>query len=126
MPGNRILVADDEPFIRELFVDLLSISWEVTAVSSGEEAVRHYRESGADLVLIDLQMPGIGGLEACRSLRATPGGGTVPIILMSGDSESVGRAAAEDVGADDFVAKPPDFARLMSRISRLLGDERAA
>lgn len=126
MPGKRILVVDDEPFIRELMVDILTGTAEVSAVASGEEAVRQFGESGADLVVMDMQMPGIGGLEACRRLRSGPGGRIVPILLMSGDSESVGQAAAEEVDADEFMAKPPDFSRLMDVVNRLLEGRRAA
>ncbi|HWE53074.1 MAG TPA: response regulator transcription factor [Bryobacteraceae bacterium] len=89
----------------------------VLDVQSGEEALEILRENTVDLILLDLNMPGMGGLEACRAIRS---GWDVPIIIVSVRESDRDKVEALDAGADDFVSKPFSFDELMARIRAAL------
>ncbi len=119
MIENRtILLIDDEPQIRRVLrTSLTSKGAQVLDVQSGEEALSILREHAVDLILLDLNMPGMGGLEACRAIR---GGWDVPIIVVSVQESDRDKVTALDAGADDFVTKPFSFDELMARIRAAL------
>jgi two-component system, OmpR family, KDP operon response regulator KdpE len=112
--AGRILVVDDDPQIRRVMrVTLTGQGYEVDDVKSGEAALEKLRDHRFDLVLLDMSMPGIGGLEACRAIRAQS---EIAIIMLTvRDSES-DKVDALDAGADDYVTKPYNAAELMARI----------
>ncbi len=118
MSAGRILVVDDEPQIRRVMrVALTGQGYETTEARSGEEALERFRDYLPDLVLLDLNMPGIGGLETCRQLRGSSG---VPIIILTVRNTEEEKVAALDAGADDYVTKPFGIGELLARIRAAL------
>jgi len=114
MSSGNILVVDDEPQIRRVMrMALASQGFEVIEARSGEEGLEKFRERLPDLVLLDLNMPGIGGLETCRRIRL---GSEVPIIVLTVRSKEEEKVEALDAGADDYVTKPFGMKELLARI----------
>lgn len=118
MNGARILVVDDEPQIRRLLgKGLAGAGYDVATVASGEDALARFVERPADLVILDLALPGIGGLETCRQLRERS---AVPIVILSVREREADKIAALDLGADDYVTKPFGLGELLARIRAAL------
>jgi two-component system, OmpR family, KDP operon response regulator KdpE len=119
MITNRtILLIDDEPQIRRVLrASLMAQGANVREAATGEEALDLLREQTVDLILLDLNMPGIGGLETCRAIR---NGWDVPIIVVSVREADADKVEALDAGADDYVCKPFSFDELMARIRAAL------
>ena len=118
MTSARILVVDDEPQIRRVLKSALSAQgYEVFDARSGEEALDAIRERRFELVLLDVNMPGIGGLEACRQIRPTS---DIAIIMLTVRDAEQDKVAALDAGADDYVTKPFSTPVLMARIRAAL------
>jgi two-component system KDP operon response regulator KdpE len=118
MSGAKILVVDDEPQIRRMMrATLTSNGYQVDEAKTGEEALETFRTFLPDLVLLDLNMPGMGGLEACRSMRE---GSDVPIIILTVRNAEKEKVEALDAGADDYVSKPFGMQELMARIRAAL------
>lgn len=118
MNGGTILVVDDEPQIRRVMrTTLTSSGYEITEARSGEEALEKIRNERPDLILLDVNMPGIGGLEACREIRETS---DVPIIMLTVRSTEKDKVQALDAGADDYVVKPFSMEELLARIRAAL------
>jgi len=118
MSGAKILVVDDEPQIRRMMrATLTSSGHQVDEARTGEEALEKFREFLPDLVLLDLNMPGMGGLEACKSIRA---GSDVPIIILTVRNTEKEKVEALDAGADDYVSKPFGMQELLARIRAAL------
>lgn len=114
MSGPRVLIADDEPEIRRaLRVALGDLGYAASAVASGEEAVEAVEHSRPDVLLMDLAMPGIGGLEAIRRIRER---WPLPIIVLSVMGQERDKVAALDAGADDYLTKPFGMEELVARI----------
>jgi two-component system KDP operon response regulator KdpE len=111
----RILVVDDEPAIRRfLRAGLASQGYVVTDLETGEPAVDTVRRRGTDLLVLDLGLPDIDGLEVIRRVRAT--GSAVPIIVLSSRGDEAAKVEALDHGADDYVTKPFGIDELLARI----------
>lgn len=119
MIENRtILLIDDEPQIRRVLrASLTSHGASVLDVQNGEEALSLLRNQTVDLILLDMNMPGMGGLETCRAIR---NGWDIPIIIVSVRESDKDKVEALDAGADDFVSKPFSFDELMARIRAAL------
>ena len=118
MNNARILVVDDEPQIRRVMrVMLTEKGYAVTDARSGEEALEKLRTERQDLILLDMNMPGMGGLEACRRIRATS---EVAIIMLTVHDFEADKVQALDAGADDFVTKPFKTQELLARIRAAL------
>lgn len=114
MNNNRILIVDDEPqIVRVLRRSLASKGYEVQAASEGEEALAVFRQWNPNLVITDLSMPGMSGLELCRRIRNVS---QVPIIVLSVKGEEKIKIEALDTGADDYVTKPFSMEELFARI----------
>ncbi len=114
----KILVVDDEPQIRRMMRTTLSSSgYQVDEAKTGEEALEKLRSYQPDLVLLDLNMPGMGGLEACRAMRE---GSDVPIVILTVRNAEKEKVEALDAGADDYVSKPFGMQELMARIRAAL------
>jgi two-component system, OmpR family, alkaline phosphatase synthesis response regulator PhoP len=121
MPKMKILVVDDEADIRELVrLNLAREGYEVLDCESGEQALRLSRSKGPDLVVLDLMLPGIDGLEVCKRLKADPKTAQVPIVILTAKGEETDVVAGLEVGADDYVAKPFSGKVLVARVRRLL------
>lgn len=114
MIQNRsILIVDDEPQIRRVLkTSLGSQGARVFAVETGELALELLRHETVDVVLLDLNMPGMGGLETCRAIRAA---WDMPIIILSVRDSGTDKVDALDAGADDYLSKPFSFEELMAR-----------
>jgi two-component system KDP operon response regulator KdpE len=118
LSDGRILVVDDEPQIRRIMrTELTGAGYEVEDAKSGEEALDKVREFRPDLVLLDINMPGMGGLAACRSIRADT---NVAIIMLTVHNTEAAKIEALDAGADDFVTKPFSTPELLARIRAAL------
>jgi two-component system, OmpR family, KDP operon response regulator KdpE len=118
MNSAKILVVDDEPQIRRIMrTTLTAEGYAVYDARSGEEALDAVREQRFDLVLLDVNMPGIGGLEACRSIRSTSDTAIIMLTVRSAEDDKV---AALDAGADDYVTKPFGMPELLARIRAAL------
>jgi two-component system, OmpR family, KDP operon response regulator KdpE len=114
----KILVVDDEPQIRRMMrVTLTGSGYQVFEARTGEEGLLVFRDSLPDLVILDLNMPGIGGLEACRELRE---GSDVPVIILTVRNAEKDKVEALDAGADDYVTKPFGMQELLARVRAAL------
>jgi two-component system KDP operon response regulator KdpE len=111
----RVLVVDDEPAIRRgICVSLRATGYETEEARSGEEALDRFREQAARLVLLDINMPGMGGIETCRRIRAAdPSAGIVMITVRDTEEDAV---LALEGGADDYITKPFRMRELMARL----------
>jgi two-component system KDP operon response regulator KdpE len=118
LSGGRVLVVDDEPQIRRIMrTTLTGAGYEVDDAKTGEEALEKCREFRPDLVLLDINMPGMGGLAACRAIRADA---NVAIIMLTVRNAEPDKVKALDAGADDYIAKPFSTPELLARIRAAL------
>jgi two-component system, OmpR family, KDP operon response regulator KdpE len=118
LSADRILVVDDDPQIRRVMkATLVGHNYEVIEARTGEDALRLLPEEMPNLVLLDLNMPGMGGLETCRQIRA---GSDIPVIILSVRNTEKDKVAALDAGADDYVTKPFGIEELLARIRAAL------
>jgi two-component system KDP operon response regulator KdpE len=116
--NRTILLIDDEPQIRRVLRSSLgSQGARIVEAQSGEEALEMLRQQTVDVVILDLNMPGMGGLEACRAMRS---GWDVPIIVVSVRDAERDKIEALDAGADDYITKPFSFDELLARIRAAL------
>lgn len=122
--GLRILVVEDEASYREpLTYQLGREGFDVVAVASGPEGLAAYDDGGADLVLLDLMLPGLSGTEVCRELRRR---GDVPVIMLTAKDSEIDKVVGLEIGADDYVTKPYSFRELLARIRAVLRRRTAA
>jgi two-component system, OmpR family, KDP operon response regulator KdpE len=117
--GVRILVVDDEPpMLRVVAANLRARGFEVLTAASGEDALLEAAEHRPDCILLDLNLPGIDGLEVLRRLRTWA---STPVVIMSALDGGRARTAALGLGADDYVAKPFAMADLVASVRGALG-----
>ena len=122
----RVLVVEDDLANRVLLTRLLErVGYAVDAVADGHAALEAVLETEADVVLLDIGLPGIDGLEVCRQLRANPATTTIPVILLTGRTTLDDVVEGLDAGADDFVGKPFETPELLARIRSVLRLRRA-
>src|SRR5690349_10915437 len=108
--AGKVLVVDDEPVNVDLLSRVLSRDgYEVISAPNGALALEAVDRDHPDVVLMDINMPGVGGLEACRRLKRHPATRLLPVILLTGLSRATDRIDGIDAGADDFVTKPFAF-----------------
>jgi two-component system KDP operon response regulator KdpE len=114
LSAGKILVVDDDPQIRRVMkATLVGHGYEVIEARTGEDALEKFPQEMPALVLLDMNMPGIGGLETCRSIRS---GSDIPVIILSVRNTEKDKVAALDAGADDYVTKPFGIEELLARI----------
>lgn len=119
--GGRILLADDDAITAGHLAEVLRrLGHEVEVVAHGEAAVTRAGRGGLDVLLLDVLMPRINGLEACRVIKAMPGAGFLPVVLMSMRTDSASRVEGLRVGADDYLGKPIDERELGTRVAAML------
>jgi phosphate regulon transcriptional regulator PhoB len=119
--AQKILAVDDEQDIIELLsYNLSREGYEVTTAMDGEEALKKIRSKSFDLVILDLMMPGIQGMELCRILRNDPRTKYLPIIMLTAKTEEVDRILGLEMGADDYITKPFSPRELIARIKAVL------
>lgn len=117
MSGKKhILVVDDEADFRETLIEQFDLSdgFAVQSAGTGEEALERIAAGRVDLVVLDVDMPGIGGIETCRRLRAA--GNRVPVIMLTGRTGEADTVDGLDAGANDYVTKPFAFSVLLARV----------
>ena len=115
----QILVVDDEASICELLTfNLKKNGYEVTAAADGREALA--KVAGMDLVLLDIMLPEVDGLEVCRRLKADPQTSGIPIIMLTAKTEEIDRVLGLELGADDYVVKPFSMRELLARVKAVL------
>ena len=118
MSAGRILVVDDEPQIRRVMrTTLTSSGYEVGDVRTGEEALNRVRAEKYDLILLDMNLPGLGGIATCRELRSRS---DIAIIVLTVRNSEKDKVEALDAGADDYITKPFGTQELLARIRAAL------
>lgn len=121
MARSHILVVDDEPDILELIrYNLAQNGYRVTEVLSGEEALVQVRVQLPDLVILDLMLPGVDGLEVCRALKRDARTAAIPVLMLSARSEDADVVAGLELGADDYLTKPFSPRVLIARVRAIL------
>ena len=115
---TKILVVEDEASFSEALVFLLQKEgFEVTVADDGSRAVAEFDRTGADLVLLDLMLPGLSGTEVCRQIRTRS---SVPIIMLTAKDSEIDKVVGLELGADDYVTKPYSSRELIARIRAVL------
>jgi two-component system response regulator RegX3 len=115
---SRILIVEDEETLAEAIAFLLGKEgFEVTVAASGPDAIAQFEKSGADLILLDLMLPGLSGTEVCRQIRAKS---AVPIIMLTAKDSEIDKVVGLEIGADDYVTKPYSSRELIARIRAVL------
>ncbi len=120
--ARRVLVVDDQPEIREVTETILAgAGYEVGTAEDGEEALGRVRRERFDLVLLDVNMPGMDGWETLRLLRADPALGSLPVAMFTVKTEVRDKVHGIQEGAIDYITKPFDVDDLLLRVERILG-----
>lgn len=115
---SRILVVEDEETLSEAIAFLLSKEgFEVSVAATGPEAISEFDKNGADLILLDLMIPGLSGTEVCRQIRTKS---AVPIIMLTAKDSEIDKVVGLEIGADDYVTKPYSSRELIARIRAVL------
>lgn len=118
---NTILVVDDEPDIVSLIsYNLKKEGFVVTAVADGDEALRTAKQGHFTLIILDLMLPGINGMEICRLLRRDKETAQIPIIMLTAKGEEADRIKGLEAGADDYISKPFSPRELIARVRAVL------
>src|SRR4051794_15118774 len=122
-PAPTILLVDDEDAVRKVLAfPLEKDGYTVVQAADGEEALRHFAETPIDLVVLDIMLPRLDGLEVCKRLRATS---TVPIIMLTARDDELDKVIGLELGADDYITKPFSIREFRSRVRALLRRARA-
>jgi Response regulators consisting of a CheY-like receiver domain and a winged-helix DNA-binding domain len=117
----KILVVDDEAVLQEMIAyNLEQAGYQVITASDGLSAIEIARRERPDLIVLDIMLPGIDGLEACRRLRREPASATTPIIMLTAKADEIDKVVGLEVGADDYVTKPFGRRELLARVRALL------
>jgi two-component system response regulator RegX3 len=115
---SRILVVEDEETLSEAIAFLLSKEgFDVSVATTGPDAIAQFEKSGADLILLDLMLPGLSGTEVCRQIRTKS---AVPIIMLTAKDSEIDKVVGLELGADDYVTKPYSSRELIARIRAVL------
>ena len=119
--ATRIVVAEDDRDIADLIAHYLQkAGWTAHVASSGDEALAHIRRHPVDVVILDVMLPGLSGLEVCRALRADEKTSALPIIMVTARAEETDRIIGLDIGADDYISKPFSPNELVARVRALM------
>lgn len=121
---RKLLIADDEEGVRSLVrMTLESDACEILEASDGEQALALAREHHPGLVLLDVVMPGLSGIEVCRALKGDPATATIAVVMLTAKAQAPERAAGRAAGADDYFTKPFSPKALLSKVEEMLGAE---
>ena len=118
---RTILIVDDDPMIRKLIATTLEdvSGYELTEAADGVEAVERAVQARPEIVFLDIDMPHLNGIEACRRLRSDPATASATIVMLTGDSGDVVERGAQDAGADLFLTKPFSPLHLLRLVDRI-------
>ena len=116
---KRIVVADDEPFILSALQDTLSDSYSVTTASNGVEAIKAVQKVNPNLIILDVMMPEMDGLEACKNLKRDKATSSIPVILLTAKGQITDIEKGFKSGADAYVVKPFSPARLIEKVEEI-------
>jgi DNA-binding response OmpR family regulator len=132
MPGKsltmktNILVVDDEPDLLELIdTNLTAAGFNVSTVADGREALQQARALKPQLILLDVMLPELDGLEVCKMLRRDPATRSIPIVMLTARAAEIDRVLGLELGADDYVTKPFSVRELVLRVKKLLNRQPA-
>ena len=115
---TRILLVEDEESYRDpLTYQLTREGYDVVAAATGPDGLEAFARGGVDLVLLDVMLPGLSGVEVCRELRKTS---TVPVIMLTAKDSEIDKVVGLEIGADDYVTKPYSFRELLARVRAVL------
>ena len=118
MANEKILVVDDDTNICELLrLYLTKEGYQVTTANDGEEGLEKFNQIKPDMVLLDVMMPGLDGLEVCRRIRAA---GNTPVMMLTAKGETFDKVLGLELGADDYMVKPFDTKEVIARIKAVL------
>ncbi len=119
--GQRILVVDDEPDLLELVrVNLGQAGFAVETAETGAQALDHVRRQAPDLIILDLMLPDVSGIEVCKRVRAEADTAEIPILMLTAKADEVDRVVGLELGADDYVTKPFSPRELTLRVRAIL------
>ena len=120
-PPTRVLVAEDDPDIGGLLEHYLrKAGFMATVVTSGRDVMPHIKREAPDLVVLDLMLPGLDGLQVCRAIRADANTAAIPIIMLTAKAEESDRIVGLELGADDYITKPFSPNEVVARVRALL------
>ncbi len=121
MQAKRLLLIDDEPAIQTLVrLVLEGDGWQVLVAGEGVRGLALAREQHPDVILLDVALPDMSGLEICRQLKSDPNTASTPIAMLTAMAQETDRRAALSLGADDYVTKPWRPAALIARVTSLM------
>jgi DNA-binding response OmpR family regulator len=118
MGKKKILIADDELYIRELVTSALEEDYIVLEASDGEEAINIARNQKPGLILMDILLPKLDGISACYILKSDTNTRAIPIVMISGRTDRLDQDYIKEIGADDYLAKPFDIQELLDKIDK--------
>lgn len=119
--ARKILVVDDEAVLVETIAyNLEQAGYQVVTAADGVSALEAARSQHPDLIILDIMLPGMDGLEVCRQLRREDGTATVPIVMLTAKTEEIDKVVGLEVGADDYVTKPFGRRELLARVRALI------
>ncbi len=119
---HTVLIADDEHNIRHILdFSLNAEGFDVLSAHNGEDALAMALEHRPDLIILDIMMPGKGGIETCRALKSDPQTAAIPVVLLSARSSPADREAGEGAGANDYITKPFSPQKVIDTVQGLLG-----
>ena len=117
----RVLVIEDEQDVAEILAyNLQSAGFEVFVSATGQDGLRISQEVHPDIVLLDLMLPDMPGMQVCRTLKSLPATKDIPVVIVSARSEEIDRVVGFEVGADDYIVKPYSVRELLLRLRRSL------
>ena len=123
VPAAQVLVVDDDPVIQKLLqVNFEMEGYRVITASDGVEGLDRARSERPDIVILDVMMPKMNGLEVASALKGDPATSSIPIILLSAKAQEADVQAGRQTGAEDYVTKPFDPLELLERVARLVGE----
>lgn len=118
---DKILIVDDEVNIRELLkFNLSKAGYAVLEADNGYDAVRYAKNEHPSLIILDLMLPGIDGLEVCKQLKGQPNTASIPIIMVTAKDDEIDKIIGLELGADDYVTKPFSPRELVARVKAVL------
>lgn len=118
---SRVLIVEDEADIRDLLAfHLEREGYQVSKSRTGADALRHVKASPPDLILLDIMLPEVDGLEVCRRLRREPATAALPIVMLTAKGDEVDRVLGLELGADDYIVKPFSPKEVVARVRAVL------